>query len=398
MTDDLNRPDDDACPEPEDTQPEPPPSLDNIHPAASAKPSEAGPKGNTPLHKHSLQGHAARLEANAVDTKPLLGDHVMHGQATMIYAEANAGKTLTAIALVLDAIERGRLDPDNLIYVDADDSSKGLAEKVRLLEAVGAHVVAPGYRGFKANQFVDKLKEAIADGSARETVVIIDTLKKFTNLMDKGRSSEFAQVCREYVLAGGTIIALGHTAKSRNPDGTPRYQGTTDILEDFDAVYVAEPMAGIPGANERIIRFTKLKSRADSPDVVGYAYSTEAGLRYEDKVASVRLAYSEELDGSTLEADMLNEEQVILELRSLLICGMGGAGQDKIVRAASAETDISRAQARRVLDKYTGTDPAKHHWSVEKGERGKRTYTLLNPPPPRSDDADDDDNVEEQCF
>lgn len=388
MTDNSDCPDDDACPEPEDTQPEPPPSSDNIHPAASAKPGEPAPKGNTPLHKHSLQGHAARLEANAVDTKPLLGDFVMHGQATMIYAEANAGKTLTAIALVLDAIEQGRLDPDNLIYVNADDSSKGLAEKVRLLEAVGAHVVAPRYRGFKANQFVDKLKEAIADGSARGTVVIIDTLKKFTNLMDKGRSSEFAQVCREYVLAGGTIIALGHTAKSRNPDGTPRYQGTTDILEDFDAVYVAEPMAGMPGSNERIIRFTRLKSRADSPDVVGYAYSTEAGLRYADKVASVRPAYQEELEGSTLEADLLDEQGVIQVLRGLLVSGLGGVGQDKLVRVASGSGDVSRSQARRVLDKYTGTDPAKHHWSVQKGDRGKRTYTLLNPPPSRGDDSE----------
>jgi hypothetical protein len=58
-----------------------------------------------PLRRHSLRGDAAKLEAQATDTKPLLGDFVMHGQATMIYAEPNAGKTLTVLRLIMDAIE-----------------------------------------------------------------------------------------------------------------------------------------------------------------------------------------------------------------------------------------------------------------------------------------------------
>lgn len=362
--------------------------------SASTEPTEGDPpvephpviRPASPFHNHSLCGDGEKLLARAIDTKPLFGDFLMHGQASMVYAQPNAGKTLTLIRLVQDAIEEGRVHPDDVIYINADDSGKGLAEKVRLLEAIGVHMLAPGYKGFKANQVMDKLKEAVEDGTARGRVFVIDTVKKVANLMDKGRSSEFGQVCREAVMGGGTIIGLGHTAKNPNPDGSPRYQGTTDILEDFDAVYVAEPMRPTSGAEERIIRFTQQKARADSPQIVGYAYSTALGLSYEDKLASLRPAYPEELDGSILEADILDDEKVATVIRGLLVCGLGAAGQDKIVRAAAEDGDISRSQARRVLDRYTGTDPDRHRWSVQKGDRGKRTYTLLIKPKAEGDD------------
>lgn len=358
------------------------------------EPTECGPpvefhsviRPASPFHHHSLCGDGEKLLARAIDTKPLFGDFLLHGQLSMVYAQPGAGKTLTLIRLIQDAIEENRVDPDDILYVNADDSGRGLAEKVRALEPLGIHMLAPGHKGFKASQIMDKLKEAVEDGTARGRVLIIDTVKKSTNLMDKGRSSEFGQGCREFAMAGGTIVGLGHTAKNPNPDGSPRYQGTTDILEDFDAVYVAEPMRSTSGSAERIIRFTQQKARADSPEVVGYAYSTEPGLTYEEKLASLRPAYPEEMDGSILEADMLDDEKVAKLIRSLIHAGVGRAGQDKLVRAVAEDGDISRSQARRVLDRYTGIDPDRHRWSVQKGDRGKRTYTLLIKPKAESDD------------
>lgn len=96
--------------------------------------------------------------------------------------------------------------------------------------------------------------------------------------------------------------------------------------------------------------------------------------------------YPEELDGSILETDMLDDEKVAELIRSLIHAGVGRAGQDKLVRAVAEDGDISRSQARRVLDRYTGTDPDRHRWSVQKGDRGKRTYTLLIKPKAESDD------------
>ena len=58
-----------------------------------------------PLIRFSLRGKADELEARAADTKPLLGPFIMDGQATMIYAAPNTGKTLIVLHLLLAAIE-----------------------------------------------------------------------------------------------------------------------------------------------------------------------------------------------------------------------------------------------------------------------------------------------------
>ena len=50
-------------------------------------------------------------------------------------------------------------------------------------------------------------------------MIILDTLKKFTDLMNKKASSEFGKLARTFVGAGGTIIALAHTNKNKDEEG-----------------------------------------------------------------------------------------------------------------------------------------------------------------------------------
>lgn len=90
MTDDTDRPDHDACPTPEGGLPNPLSGLPEGKPEPEND-REPGVKGDTtarphPLHRFSLKGRADEYEARAQDTKPLMGQHVMSGQATMFYA------------------------------------------------------------------------------------------------------------------------------------------------------------------------------------------------------------------------------------------------------------------------------------------------------------------------
>lgn len=349
-------------------------------PPDGGAPPEPG-RARTPFHRHSLIGDVDKLRAQALQVTPLFGSFLMNGHSSMIYAKPNSGKTLILLSLIISAVEEGRVSGDDILFVNADDNSSGLAEKGEILARVGVHMVAPNLKGFKVRDFADKLREAAVDGSARGRIVVIDTIKKMTNLMDKTRSSEFANVCREFVMAGGTIIGLGHTAKNPNPDGSPRYQGTTDILEDFDAVYVAEVKQGPPGAAERVVVFRKEKSRADSPQEVAYAYSTEEGGTYEDKLWSLRVVETSELEGLQLEALQVNDADLIEVIRYFLKSGQGDVGKDKMLRAVASMADAPRSQVERVLNAYTGSDPARHLWNYTRGDRGKRTYTLLPSPP-----------------
>lgn len=331
-----------------------------------------------PLSRFSLRGRADEFEANAADTKPLLGKFVMQGQQTMIYAAPNTGKTLVALKLCLDAIHAGRIDPANLYYVNADDSSAGLATKMRLLDDVGAHTLAPGFGGMKSKDLETLLIAAVDERWARGICVVIDTLKKFTDLMHKGRSSEFADVCRRFTAAGGTIVALGHTAKNPDANNRPRYQGTTDILEDFDAVYVAEPLSSQRHPDVRVAKFTRIKCRAANPETVAYAYAADANVPYLEKLASVRPIDPDDLDDYTVESDSVSDPPVMAALVRLIEQEGSELGQMDLARAAAKECRVSQRAALAVLARYTGSTPREHLWTYETGQHGRRVFRLID--------------------
>jgi len=356
---------DTALPEPEERASEPQARLSKL---AVTKP---------PLSKFSLRGMADELEARATETKPLLGKFVMQGQATMIYAAPNTGKTLVAIKLCLNAIDAGLIDPNKLYYVNADDSSQGLAEKLRLMDDAGANMLAPGFKGFRSDQLAVILTQMIDEGLASGTCVVLDTMKKFTDLMDKKRSSEFAQVCRQYVMAAGTIVALGHTAKNPNADGSPRYQGTTDILEDFDAVYVGQPMTSKRNPDLRGARFSKMKCRADSPETVAYAYTAKPGVSYPEKLASVLPIDPDDLDDYATESDQVSDPPIMEAIVRRIRAGCMD-GKMVLAKAVAKECGVSHRAAIEVLERYTGGVPRAHLWNFQKGPRGIRIYRLID--------------------
>ena len=329
-----------------------------------------------PLLRFSLIGKADELEAKAADTKPLLGQFVFDGQATMIYAAPNTGKTLIMLHLLLAAIAAGRINANSVFYFNADDGSRGLAAKVRLLQDVGAHMLAPGQRSMKVTHLVEMMLQAINEGSALGTVIIIDTLKKVTDPMCKKSSSDFGQRCREYVMAGGTIIALGHTRKNPKADGTPQYQGTTDILEDFDAVYIAQLLKPKAGVSESVVQFKREKTRADSPETAVYAYSGDRGISYEEKLASVHLVDPEELDDYRTADEQPADYRVAMQIDSIIGGGFSG-GKMALAKLAAEACGVSHRTALSVLDGYTGTTVGEHYWTTKTGPRGVRQYSLI---------------------
>lgn len=342
---------------------------------ARPEPQERAPK--PPLSRFSLRGMADELEARAAETKPLLGKFVMQGQSTMIYAAPNTGKTLVVLKLCLDAIDAGHIDPGKLYFVNADDSSQGLADKLRLMDDAGANMLAPGFKGFRSDQLAAIMTEMIDEGLASGTCIVLDTMKKFTDLMDKKRSSEFAQVCRQYVMASGTIVALGHTAKNPNADGSPRYQGTTDILEDFDAVYVGQPITSKRRPDVRGASFSKKKCRADSPETVAYAYTAKSGVSYPEKLASVLPIDPDDLDDYATESDEVSDPPVMNAIVRRLQAGSTD-GKMALAKAVAKECGVSHRAAIEVLERYTGDKPFTHLWNFQKGPRGVRVYRLID--------------------
>jgi hypothetical protein len=230
--------------------------------ASEVKP---GKQIDTPivLEKFSLTGSSAELEAEALDQVYVLALIALLGQWTVLYAKHNTGKTLIVIFLLVEAIRSGAIKASDIFYFNLDDTQRGLTEKLRIAEEMGFHVLCDGYRGFKVADFISYIEELCENNQARGKVLVLDTLKKFTDLMDKRRVSRWNEVIRRFITKGGTVIGLAHVNKNPGADGKSVYTGTTDMMDDADCAYVLDVVSTDDKTHTKIVEFENRKRRGN---------------------------------------------------------------------------------------------------------------------------------------
>lgn len=328
-----------------------------------------------PLDKFSLLGKSAELEKNAVEEVHVMGEIVLKGQATAIYAAPNTGKTVLAFRLLTEAIHSGRINPAKLYYLNMDDTGSGLREKVRLAEEYGFHVLAEGHADFQISAFLGMVNEMIKNDQCKDVIIVLDTLKKFTNLMDKGISSGFAKVIRRFVLKGGTLIALAHTNKNPGRNGKPIHSGTSDIVDDFDCAYTLA-MISIDQST-KVVEFENFKRRGNVAATAAYSYSVERGISYSEILLSVQAVDSQRLEPIKQAEAIKSDGEVIAAVAACINDGINT--KMKLAEAVADRTGISRKSALNIIERYTGDDPAHHRWNFDVRGRGAKVYACLQP-------------------
>lgn len=331
------------------------------------------------LTRFSLRGQSDQIEALALKQEPLLGEIALFGQLTAFYAAPNTGKTLIVLSLLIAAIKAGSVNPDKVFYVNVDDTATGLLQKVRLAEDYGFHMLSEGYRDFTVGQFTQLIVEITASNQANQVVVILDTLKKFTDLMDKTRSSTFSKVLRRFALQGGTVIALAHTNKNPGRNGKLVYSGTTDIVDDWDCAYTLTPIPGDIDSLEKIVEFENIKRRGDVAPTAAYAYTQEKGTPYYEILLSVRQVDPNELAPIKAAESVRTDSELIDAVVRAIERGI--TTKMRLVDAVSECCTVSQRTSLRIIEKYTGTDPALHRWQFSVKERGAKVFQLLEPAP-----------------
>lgn len=103
----------------------------------------------TVLSAYSLSGSLEALRKEMVEQKRLLDGIALMGQVTVLYAAPNTGKTLLVLSMLIEAIKEGRVDPANVFYMNCDDGTNGLVQKVELAERYGFHMLAKATRTLK---------------------------------------------------------------------------------------------------------------------------------------------------------------------------------------------------------------------------------------------------------
>jgi RecA-family ATPase len=331
-----------------------------------------------PLTKFSLTNILHELEKNRVEQKLIFGELVLQGQATAIYARYNTGKTLILIYLIIEAIKQGLIDPAKIMYINMDDNGSGLVEKVRLAQEYGFHMAADGHQDFQAKEFRVAMEKMIEENSARGQIVILDTLKKFVNTMNKDASREFAAVVRRFCLKGGTVIALSHVNKKAGADGKAVYTGTTDIVDDFDCAYTLETIGEDASTKQKIVEYTNIKRRGNVARNAAYGYSTEQDQSYDELLLSVQEVDPDKSQPIKQAAELLSDAFAIAAVKSCIAEGVNT--KMKMVDAVSKATKASRRDVLAVIEKYTDDDPSKGLWKFVVLARGAKVYEVLEQP------------------
>lgn len=333
------------------------------------------------LCRFSLSGQSEKMRLKMLEDKYVLDKLAILGQATVIYAKPNTGKTLLVLWSLIQSINKQEIDGKSVFYVNADDDHKGLVHKTSLAEQYGFHMLAPGFNGFESVALMGYMRQMIDDDTARGAVIILDTLKKFTDLMDKKAGSEFMSRAREFVSSGGSLIMLAHTNKNRNSDGKAVFGGTSDIMDDCDCGFILDEIDRTP-TTKRVL-FENIKSRGVVASALAFSYSNEEGVDYQHIFDSVRMDDKASAEQAKAERDaavkLKNDKPAIDAIISAIM--QGATLKTELVKAACADSGIGRRTIIGVLNDYTGDRISKGHiWAASPGEKAALVYCLLTKP------------------
>ena len=325
------------------------------------------------LTSFSITGITSELRAQMLEDVYVLKGLAILGQWTAFYASPNTGKTLLTLWLLREQILAGELPPDQLFYVNADDAFRGAVEKAEIAKDLGFQMLVPGINNFTTKDVVPLMSALAEQNLARGAVIILDTLKKFTELMDKKTASEFGKVARMFVTSGGTLICLAHTNKNKDNDGHSVFAGTSDIVDDADCAYIIE---GGEAHGEKLAEFRNIKARGDVEQSVSFSYEKTAlsythlidSIERVNKVASGVLAEEAERN-----REFSKDEKLIRNILGFI--SEEGISKTELVRLAMDDTAESRRKVISTLDKWCGDDYWDgHRWKVEAGEKNSKIY------------------------
>ena len=357
--------------------------LEPIAAAASAEAAQGGPLGR--LKGFSITGRSSDLRQQMLDDKFVLDQIAILGQWTNLYAAPNTGKTLLTLTMLRDQIRANVICGEQVFYVNADDTYRGMVEKLEIAESIGLQMLVPNQQGFVVSNIVDLMTDLAIANEAANVVIVLDTLKKFTDLMDKRVASQFGNIARGFVAAGGTLITLAHTNKHKDSQGKSIYSGTSDITDDGDCFYIIDKI-GVDkgfGTERYTVEFTNDKNRGDVAGTVGFSFEKRVGETYADLLDSVKRLSSGEIERSKVakevQAELDDDADLIAAVADCL--GAGINTKSAIVKKVRESTGDSNDKVRKLMAKRTGTFyELGHRWTVIKGANNAQFYQVLPPP------------------
>jgi archaellum biogenesis ATPase FlaH len=249
------------------------------------------------LKQLSATNRIKEMKMNLQNEFYVMDGLALDGQITLFYAKPNTGKTLIFLKLLIDGIEANKIKAYDILYINADDGYRGLCTKTEIAIEYGFEMIAPAEAGVSPADIIALLNEMSNTDDAKGKIIVLDTLKKFADMMSKRDQAELYMVLRRLVAKNATVIIAGHANKHLDKDGNLVYEGTSDTMNDVDCAYSIYLMTEPSG--DVVVEFRREKSRGDNVYKISYGYKRDEGMSYMGLIKSVYKLNDNEAESAT---------------------------------------------------------------------------------------------------
>jgi hypothetical protein len=284
---------------------------------------------------------------------------IVRGHLHALIAEANGGKTALMVHQAAKITEQGF----DVYYVNADAGPGDLKSHFAHAQIHGYKVIAPdAKRGGSPEQVVALFKEAANnDVDMSNSVFIMDTLKKFTEVIQKSDAKEFYKLLRKLTVKGATVILLGHSNKYRGEDGKQVYEGTADLRNDVDNLIYLNSVKN-EGTNRLEITTHPDKIRADYKPRSFFINLSDRSVEEPEEVVQI-------LDKERQQALKYAKEAITAGINTKVA----------IAEYMKEKTSLGKNRLLKFLDEFSRGPHPSIYAQVGGGEKNATIYSLHAP-------------------
>ncbi len=167
-----------------------------------------------------------------VDSVVLIDGVVRSGQVAVLCAPSGSGKTVTLFYYLCPKAVKD--EGTTVIYIDADSSASDWQLMKDFADKTGITYLNPHTASENSDELFNYLK--VLDGDLKNHLFVIDTMKRFTDMMQKNSIKSFLEVMGRLTALGASVVVVAHTNKHPNKDEELEYEGTNDLENNCDSL------------------------------------------------------------------------------------------------------------------------------------------------------------------
>jgi hypothetical protein len=303
---------------------------------------------------------------------PMKSKMVAMTELSVVYGSPGSGKTLVTLSDIRRSILDKTIRGEDVVYVNLDDSAIGLAEKAEILAELKIKMI----KEIDPMMLYSMIDENVTKGK----IIVIDTVKKIVNLMEKAQVAGLMKHLKKFTHAGGTVILIAHANKNLGSDGFPVLEGVGDLRNDADCVVMVQ-------RHKDIITMTNDEKHRSYVELEAI-FQTSETKDYKSLMHSIKQLSGQEAIDLKLkrEQECFKEDNCRLIETITEMIELFPVKKTELVNALIEDRGLSRGNIVTTLELLEGD-----LWDLEKGPHNSKSYSLRTNDNPEQVEHEEED-------